>query len=364
MRPDNTPNSPSSVPQEKRPLSTPRRIIGYVLLSAALLIAWFLLIGFLGWQRGEQLRTENQQVALTEQIDRQKELAATNISDGQYDLATSRLEWVLEQNPNDTQATALLADVDSALADLYTPTPTPRFTPTPEPTREPTPTPGAISSPEDELQRIRRLMALKDWETAVPALYTFQISFPSYERQQTDQFLYNAYVELARDNIDGQNIELGLYYLNQAAVLGDLSQELRDYETWAELYLQGMAFYGANWDASAYYFRDLCLAAPFYQDACSRLQDALVAFGDQQAVAQEWCPAAELYQEASAYEFVPNLTEKLNQAVEMCALATPTPDGAAPDAPLDGTPTPETTPEDGENVDSFTFQTPTPTAVP
>jgi hypothetical protein len=84
--------------------------------------------------------------------------------------------------------------------------------------------------------------------------------------------------------MDGEQVELGMYYLSQARRLGDLTTEALDYEMWAELYLQGIAFYGTNWDASAYYFRNLCLAAPFFHDSCERLHEVLVAYGDQYAV--------------------------------------------------------------------------------
>lgn len=358
MRQGDPQSSQPAVNSEIRPFFSPRRIAGFLLLATALIIAWFLLVGFLGWQRGERLREVNAQNALTQQIERQLELAEANISEGQYALASSRIDWVLEQSPTDSTALSLKSNVEDALAVLFTPTPIPQFTPTPQPTFEPTPTPGAISSPDAELQRIQRLIALKDWETAVATIYNFQLEFPNYHRQETDKFLYDAYIELALDNLNGENVELGMYYLNRAAALGDLSQAMRDYETWAELYLQGIAFYGVNWDASAYYFRDLCLAAPFFHDSCGRFQEVLVAYGDQQADAMEWCPAAELYQEAVAYAFVPTLNEKLTQANDMCALATPTPE--VPN--MDELETPP--PSDDETVGSLSFQTPTPSPEP
>ena len=358
MRQPETPDNPPASPQEKRPSRSKGRILGITLIIVSFLIGWFLLIGFLGWQRGERLRVENEQSALNDQLARQKELAQINISEEDYTLALSRLDWVLEQRPDDVEAISLKADAENGITALFTPTPTPRFTPTPVPTPLPTPTAGPISSPEDELQRIRRMVATKDWETAVSALINFQFEYPNYERQETDKFLYDAYIELALDNLNGEMVELGMFYLSQAAQLGELSQAMLDYETWAELYLQGIAFYGANWDASAYYFRDLCLAAPFYQDSCSELQDVLILYGEQKAGEQDWCPAAELYLEASAYDFVPNLNEKLEQANEMCALATPTPEVVDPEEDIEGTP------ESDETVDTLSFQTATPSPQP
>ncbi len=171
-------------------------------------------------------------------------------------------------------------------------------------------------------------MALsQDWETVALAVIAFQRQFPSYERQDSDQLLYDAYVNLGLAFLEGEQVELGLYYLEQAEKLGDLSQELLDYRLWAELYTQGIAFYGVNWDVTAYYFRELCLSAPFYQMSCERLTEALIQYADQYAAAMDWCPAQALYQEAMGYGRTQALVEKINQAGEACLLATPTPSG-------------------------------------
>ena len=101
--------------------------------------------------------------------------------------------------------------------------------------RLPTATPGSIGSPSDELLRIQRLVATKYWEEALPALIAFQQQFPSFEREETDQLLYDVYLNYGLDLITGEEVELGMYYLTQAQQLGDLPQSARDYETWAEL---------------------------------------------------------------------------------------------------------------------------------
>ena len=202
--------------------------------------------------------------------------------------------------------------------------------------------------------RIQRLVATKYWEEALPALIAFQQQFPSFEREETDQLLYDVYLNYGLDLITGEQVELGMYYLAQAQQLGDLPQSALDYQTWAELYTQGISFYGVNWEASAYYFRDLCLAAPFYQSSCEQLFTALVSLGDQYAFAQDWCPAQDLYSEASSHQTTAELNEKRTQAQENCLLATPTPSEPITDtvpitdtAPFDGAPfiLPTETPE-------------------
>ena len=337
-QPDQSGNQPASPSQKKR---RPIRLLGLLLIIFSVLIGWFLLVAFLGWQSGQQALQDKQ----FEQIDRQITLAESDIAEGNYRLALTRLEWVLERDANSEQAQTLRNEALAGLGATPEPTPVTAVTVTPASTRLPTATPGAIGSPSDELLRIQRLVATKYWEEALPALAAFQRQFPSFEREETDQMLYDAYLNYGLDLIEGEQVELGMYYLAQAQELGDLPQSVKDYQTWAELYTQGISFYGVNWDAAAYYFRDLCLAAPFYQSSCEQLFTVLVSLGDQYAFAQDWCPAQQLYQEASGHQTTAVLTEKLTEARENCLLATPTPSEPITDtvpitntAPFDGAP--------------------------
>ncbi|VAW43222.1 hypothetical protein MNBD_CHLOROFLEXI01-695 [hydrothermal vent metagenome] len=311
-------DQPSALAKKKK---RPLRLVGLLLIIFSVLFGWFLLIAFLGWQSGQQQLLDKQFA----QLDRQVELAEADIAQGNYQLALTRLEWVLERDAKADGAQALREQALLGLGATPEPTPVTAVTVTPVSTRLPTATPGAIDSPNDELLRIQRLVATKFWEEALPALLAFQQQFPSFERRETDQLLFDVYLNYGLDLITGEQVELGMFYLSQAQRLGDLPQSVIDYQTWAELYTQGISFYGVNWDASAYYFRDLCLAAPFYRSSCEQLFTVLLSLADQYAVAQDWCPAQLLYEEASQQQTTAVLIEKRTEAQEMCLLATPTP---------------------------------------
>lgn len=314
------------------------RFIGLLLIFVAVLLGWYLLVGYMGWQSGQSAMVEARETELMAQIERQTELARENIGQGSYNLALRRLDYVLELDPAHGEALALREQAQAALNALNTPQPTTAVISTATPLPEPTATPGLISDPVTELQRIRRLVINENWEEALSALTAFQRQFPNEQRQDTDALLYDVYVNYGLSLLEGEQVELGLYYLDQAAKLGDLSQEVLDYRFWAELYLQGIAFYDVNWDVASYYFRELCLSAPFYQSACVLLQESLENFGDQYAVALDWCPAQELYQEALSHGRSQPLVEKLNEATEACLLATPTPLAPITDTlPISGT---------------------------
>ncbi len=304
------------------------RLIGIGLILVAIIIAIYLIVGYFAYQSGQTLRVENEQLARATQLDRQVDLASDDIAAGSYNLALRRLEWVLERDQTNEAALALQRQVQAALKTTLTPD----VLPTPTVQREPTATPGAIVDPEDVMQRMRRLSERGQWEELLPVVLAFQRQYPSYQRLQTDQFLYAAYLNLGLDYVQGERIEEGLYYFAQAEKLGDLPQEALDYWLWAELYLQGLAYFGVNWGVASSNLRDLCLAAPFYQGVCDKLFEALTAYGDQYAFAQDWCPAEPLFREARQYGSSAELNAKINAAVEGCAAATPT-----PAAPITGT---------------------------
>ncbi len=297
------------------------RVVGIGLILISVIIAVYLIVGYFAYQSGQELRVEAVETQRLQQLAHQLELAQGDISVGSYDLALRRLDWVLERYPENAEALALQQQAEAALKTALTPDAPPTATPLPEPT----PDLADLDDPQSTLASLQRMAEREQWGDLATAVILFQREFPSYERLETDRLLYNANLNLGLQLIKGENIELGLNYLAQAEKLGDLPQEALDYWLWAELYLQGLAYYGVNWGVASSNFRDLCLAAPFYQGACDKLFTSLRAYADQFAVAQDYCPAADFYREARQYGNDSELSTKLNLAVEGCAAATPTP---------------------------------------
>lgn len=320
-------------PDKKARSRRATRIAGLLLIVTAVLLGWYLLVVYLAWQDGQVLLEERRTQTFLEQINTQITLAQEDVEAGRYRLAQRRLEWVVQRAPNQPEAQALLREIEQR--QNVSQTPQPATTPTPTNTPLPTPTPGLISDPADELERIRQLINNAAWEDAISALISFQFQYPSYEREGTDRLIYDAYLAYGLKLISGDQPEMGITYLDLAQRLGDLPQEALDYQLWARLYLSGIAFYGVNWQLAALNFRELCLAAPFYQGACERLTESLVNLGNQLAFAEDWCPAEQVFREASQYGAAVN--QQLGQAREGCANATPTPDPNMPTEPITDT---------------------------
>lgn len=308
------------------------RILGIVLIVVALLIAMYTVVAYVALERGRNLRMERLQEERAAELANQLTRAREDIGGGNLTLASRRLEWILEQDPEYPEARALLDDAQGALTGTRRSSdPSGR-----DATATPDITPMAAGAGEEaaaaELERLETLVEQEDWDEAITALVSFQYNFPDYERRRTDELLYESYIARGVDLLYGDQVELGLYYLEQAQHLGNLPQDVRDQQEWAELYLAGIGYFGVNWEVSLFYFRDLCLAAPFFHDACGKLYEALVAYGDQYAAQQEWCPAEGLYNEAYGHNDSDALLTKLQNARQGCQEATPT-----PSAPISGT---------------------------
>ncbi len=306
------------------------RILGILFISLAVLLAVYGTVVQVAWQRGQEQRVEGVKQALQEQLAAQLEYAREDMAAGNYPLALRRLDWILEQDKEFPGAASLRQEIVAATEVRETPTPFPT----------PTSPPQTLEAPEDETEqassfaKLEQIIADQDWQTAVTAITAFQAQYPDYRRQQSDAMLFNAYINLGQNLVMGDQVELGLFYLVQAEKLGDIPQNVEDQRLWAELYLQGISYYGVDWGVATYYFRDLCAAAPFYQDACGKLLQALISHGDVFAFNQDWCPAEELYAEAARSAAGGNINEKLLEARTKCLEATPT-----PSAPITGTET-------------------------
>lgn len=229
------------------------RLVGLVLVIFSVVVATYLLVAYFAFESGRNERLQQESTTRAEQLSRQMQLAREDLAEGSDNLALTRLEWVLGQDPQNEEALALRDQIAAAAA-----------SPAPDPTEPPTTieanAPDAAVSDDEalaELQAIRRMASSEQWEGALSRLLAFRHQFPDYERGETDQLLYDIYVALGLEYVNSEKIELGLNYFSQAERLGDLPQEALDYRVWADLYFQAVAYSGVNWEIAGGYWRDL-----------------------------------------------------------------------------------------------------------
>lgn len=297
---------------------------------------------YVGWQNGQSQRTVEAENALRAQIDRQIALAQSDLQNGNVSLAAARIDWLLENAPQNESALALRASVDDALNSTQ-PTP-PLPTPTPLPTVE-----SVTASADDlaqELAYLQQLVATEAWDEIITAVTVFQVEHPDYQRATTDSFLFDAYLNLGMELAWSDRIELALTYLERAQQLGTLPQEALDQQALSQFYLDGLSYYGVRWEVAIPNFQLICNVTPFYLDSCERLLTAKITYGDQWAFADDYCPAASWYADAILTDNSAELAAKLSDARTKCAEATPipepTPEGQVEtDTPTDEAPTPQ-----------------------
>lgn len=300
------------------------RLFGLFLLLFSVFLATYLVVAYLAFESGQALRTEQEATARAAEITHQIELARANLAEGSHNLALTRLDWVLERDPANEEALVLRQQLIEIEAEPVEPPATSAV----EDVVDEQVDEAAVADDSEagtQLTAIRRLAAAEDWEAALPQLLAFQHAFPDYERGETNQMLYDTYISLGLALVNTEKIELGLNYFTQAERLGNLPQEVLDYRNWADLYFQGVAYSGVDWDIAAGYWRDLCAVAPFFQDACDRYERALTGYGDQFAFNLDWCPALEAYQVAWNRQPSELLDSKIAQARQGCASATAVP---------------------------------------
>lgn len=351
------------------------RWAGVILIAIALLATFYGAIIYLGWQSGVSIRRDKIETERTASLLRQKELAVENISQSQFELAMRRLDYVLLESPNDPDALALRSQAEIGWSMLLTPSPTmtPTPTQTPTPTATPTlapaePTPdatAAIQAAADAYAQLQDDLAAGGLAQDIVNLESFRAEYTSYERRTVDEKLYDAYVAYGLSLTRGNEVERGLGYLYQARDLRDLPEDVQGEIFWAEQYLDGIVYYGINWDAYFSYFRPLCDFVPNFQDSCGKLQVGLINAAWETEQNLDWCVAVTLYEEAIRVKgSTSEILEKVKIAQEACDLATPTPE-------LLGSVTPDPNSEfffvTPDNLtlpgDSFTYplETPTPT---
>jgi hypothetical protein len=180
--------------------STPRRLLrgfGLALVIIAVLLAVYGTVVYTAWQRGQSLRVENARLALEEQMADQISLAQGDIANGNFALAMRRLDWVLERDPASEAALSLHDQAQSGLNARLTPTPRPTPTATPEAAVTPVEASQLNDAATQEaFENLQTLMNEERWAAAVSAIAAFQQDFPNERRQQTDEMLDNAYINL------------------------------------------------------------------------------------------------------------------------------------------------------------------------
>ncbi|MDP1544764.1 MAG: hypothetical protein Q8L87_01990 [Anaerolineales bacterium] len=324
--------------QPIKPVKKPSRWQS-ILVSALGFLLLLGLGGFGGYSTGIGARKSAEKAILSGQLSDQYSYALVDIQFGHYENARQRLEYIIQQDPSYPGARDKLTEV-LVLSSVPTPAPTATIPPTPD-----------FTGAENAFQRAQELIRAQDWPGALQALDSIRKLDPTYNTAKVDGMYYFVLRNQGYDFITKHgNLEGGIYYLTLAERFGPLDNSARGAREGARTYITGASFWELNWEQTILYFSQAAAGWPSMWDgtmtASQRYFTALMRYGDELFLKQDYCAAYENYQlAASIGALEASSASNAQQAFVQCYPATPTAEPTAtPDVIATEAPTEEPTP--------------------
>jgi len=305
-----------------RPRRWPLIALGVVLLVAGILAG-----GYFGYQEGIRIRLSRQATEIAIRAKDQFDLGNKDLADGNYESARKRFEYVAQIAPGFPGITQKLTQVMVVLTHTEVlPTAVPQATTPPLVT--PTPDTRGV---EDLITQAQTDLRNKDWDGTITTLDNIRNTDPTYRAVDVDGMYYIALRFRGMDKIlKNGSLEGGAYDLAQAESFAPIDHEADSYRTWVSMYMQGVAYWGVDWQKVITNLSDIMQSLPGLTDGSSmtlgeRYRVALLRYGDQLAAAGDWCNAQKQYAAAQNVSQVQGVQSTLTYAMHQCSPPTPKP---------------------------------------
>lgn len=290
-------------------LSRPISLLG--LSFACILLAVLGGAAFAGYRAGLSQRDSQLRATQTLELKQQYDLGVSDLAVGRYELAAERFQYILNLDPAYPGAAEKLAEAQAALNRTATPTPT----------RTPLP---AAQDPAEIFALAQKAYTSGDWEGVITLVAQLHALDPNYEAVKADGLMFVALRNRGLARIQGDEMEAGIFDLDQAEAFGPLDTEAVNYRAWARLYLNAQSFWGVNWELTIKNLQFLYALAPNFRDTSRKLYQATVSYAAQLAAAGDDCGAAEQYA-ASQKLFMDVDVANTQATAQAVCLLTPTP---------------------------------------
>jgi tetratricopeptide (TPR) repeat protein len=289
--------------------------IGVILLWTVIFLVLVALsaggAAYLGRYRGERDRLQ-QRLDMAEEHYR---LGIKRLDEGEHELAIAEFEYVLKLNPNHPTASQGIAEAESRIAII------------------PTPTVEVYEIVVDDLyQKATTHYEAEEWEEAVAVLTQLRVLDATYAAETVEEMLFNGLYNAGMAMLEEDRLEEGVFYLDQAVALRPLDEEALTERSLAVKYITALGYWGVDWDRCIERFKELYAIAPNYKDVFSRLYRAYLTYANAWYDQGEMCPAERQYVQALRLMNDPEVEQRQAEASEICLVATPT-----PIAPITGT---------------------------
>lgn len=334
-------------------------MMGLLTILAAALLILAIVLGVQAGQRQLELQTRQEAaIALADAIDFQ--------AAGDYSAALDAYKRALQLEPNNSaaregiqrvlvmmaanppaaQAAQPVAEVTGAQTLPTSESTATSAPPTSLPTRPVATAASAVTTASDSTAQAQSQFTAATtafdagrWQEAVSRLSALKQSAPTYEPERVAGLLFDAYVNLATEKDNENNLEEALAYFDKALELQPQSASVRTERDLIAKYLDVLTYLGADWPRAIALLREIYDQEPDYRDVASRLQDALVSYGDLLVSRNDPCNAVEQYTAATKLTTAASVTVKRDEAQTSCAAGggvagAPTANGAATPARL------------------------------
>lgn len=316
--------------------------------------------GGLGYFRGIRDRVSKQNEEALTQAAIQYQYGIQQLGSGNYELAKTHFEFVLETYPEFPDITEKYTEVMVKLAESSQPTMAPMPTATPD-------TRAAETIFNQAVQEVQS----QQWALAMDSLDALRNADLNYRTLDVDGLYFTTLRYRAVQQMIGEgDLEEGLYLMTILSRYAPLDRDAMQYSNWARLYLTGASFWEIDWEQVLIYFSDLYAAFPNMHDgsgftATDRYMIASEEYADQLVANGDHCGALKYYENVLNISGIQNVLDKYNKAFEICypptpvVIDTPVPVDQPTDEPIVQDPTleptvpTETTPDgggDGQNT--------------
>ncbi len=294
------------------PRTSPPAWLWWFLAVATVLAALTVVAFFLFGMRAGQRQLDR---ARAQQINISLDRAAQKVSAGNLTAALADYQLVLSIDPDNEEALAwseqLAQSVGGAVA--------PAVEAVQDDGTSAGTTSGSEANPLDALwAEAQRAYDGAEWQQALATLTQIRAQDASYRSERVVDMLYAAHRNLALDAEGDGRLEEALTQLDAALALRPDAADLQTLRSVIGDYRDISARYGDDWAETVAELRAFNVRQPGYRDVPTQLQSALVALGDEQADAAQWCAAAQAYAEAADLAITPGIIFTRDQARERC----------------------------------------------
>ncbi len=277
-------------------------LAGTTVLAAAIVVGFFLL----GMRAGQDQLDR----ARAQQINISLERAAQHVAADNLAAALADYQMVLQIDPDNEEALAWNEQLTQALGGAVVPAV--------EAIRDDGAAAGA-ASPLDALWADgQAAYANAEWPHVIALLEQIRVQDAAYRPDRVVDTLYAAHRNLGLDAEQDGRLAEALAHWDDALALRPDAADLQTLHTTIADYLDVSARYGDNWAETVADLRAFNERQPGYRDVSTQLQAALVALGDEQVDAAQWCAAAQSYAEAAELAVTPGIIFTRDQARERC----------------------------------------------